>query len=306
MHDLRKICPQLVLIGIFCVLSAFRDVFAEMLFKGASNIHPAFILFVDSAITQLIAFCVAGPSKLFSLSSYGPRSNILALMFTMAFFTFTAFLTYYLAIATPLGAPMTSLIAFGMDPIITAIFAAIVFREKLDGNYWVAATGCCVGLLILNYPTLSGIKVAPGWWLGLLFAVTNNFLFAGYVITIKKLTNKKIPSTILVFHRLTMTTLGCGVFLLLNPELFSLHGLTVTALHGLLTFAAPLMAFVYLVSKYPIRKLIVLMFLIPVLTAFVGSALGVNQLNIYDWVACAVVLGSVVRYELKISSAKAA
>src|ERR1700684_519848 len=118
----------------FCILSSCRDVLSEILFKDQQyDASPVFVLFVYSAVTQAVAVAVF-VSRLVS-GDLNPRPSLRSAckeILLLNFFTLAAFLLYFVAIDSPVGAAVNSFVDYGSSPIFTAMVGILLMQERLD------------------------------------------------------------------------------------------------------------------------------------------------------------------------------
>jgi drug/metabolite transporter (DMT)-like permease len=143
----------LVLAG-FCLLSSVRDVLSEVLFKHhVYESNPVFVLFVYSIVTQIVAgvmiFAARIPLAVRLSTFHGVRYEL----FSLNLFTLTAFLFYFLAINSPLGAAVNAFVDYGSSPVLTALVGAYFTGMRLNQEFAWAAVVCLLGLVILRVRT---------------------------------------------------------------------------------------------------------------------------------------------------------
>src|SRR5215469_2784811 len=82
-------------------------------------------------------------------------------------FTLTAFLFYFLAISSPLGAGLNSFVDYGSGPVFTALIGAMLLHEPIGRTFWLSAVLAVTGIVALNAPRVSFDNFSAIWLLGL-------------------------------------------------------------------------------------------------------------------------------------------
>lgn len=289
---------------LFCALVAARDVLSEHFFKRAA-VDPAFALFVYSVLTQAIALAWLGPRRLFRRGIAAPGTPGFRSFLLLNASTGLSFMTYFLAVATPLGAGLSSVLGFGSDPIITAGLGAWLLGERLDRKFWVATGLCLVSLTLLYWGNVQVGAVTVGWVAGLVLCLVSTFFFALSVIAMKQLLNLGAPKPSLIFHRLTFTTLGTGAYLAVRPDAWNGSALPSLAGVGIVAYALPLIVFPYVIERITIVSLAVLLFLIPAFTLAFSWLSGLGSYGPADLVAATLLFLAVWAYHWRPSPAHA-
>jgi drug/metabolite transporter (DMT)-like permease len=281
----------------FCLLSAVRDVASEVYFKNRLyEAGPVFVLFVFSIVTQgcaALSFLVSSaPSarQIFSKSTLG------ALLW-LNIFTFAAFILYFLAIGSPIGASVNSFIDYGSGPIFTAIVGMVLTGERLNRFFAWSAFVSFIGVVILSAPRLQLADVSVLWLLGLVMALLSSLCGAFYVVYFKILLQAGLAKSAIIFLRLIMTTLGLGTVLVVRPELFRADIFAEIAVLGIFGFAAPLFLTLTILQRVTISAYAMLLFLVPVLTYLLSGALGYGRLFYSDLLAAGLIFYCVAFFE---------
>jgi drug/metabolite transporter (DMT)-like permease len=297
MSDSRRTTAYLAF-AAFCCLSSSRDVISEFLFKDKLyDANPVFILFVYSAVTQAVAVItwlgglIVGPAKpMFHLQVIGKEVLLLN------FFTLMAFLFYFIAIDSPVGAAVNSFVDYGSSPIFTAIIGVILMGERLDKAFLLTATIAGVGIVVLAAPRLHVDSVHLGI-LGLVLALLSSLSSGFYRVYFKVLLEKGLSKSAIVFLRLMAITLLLGGILFVRPELFRADILFKTALIGVLGFAIPLFLSLGALQRLAVRSYAMLLFLLPALTYALSASFGYGQLYVSDLFAGGLILLGVAVHE---------
>lgn len=96
-----------------------------------------------------------------------------------------------------LSTPINSAVLVTMTPIIVVVFSAILIKEKI---YWRRGSGILIGLVGAVFLILYGNEIrqdAPNIPLGNILFLINATFFGLYLITVKKLTQKYHPFTLM-------------------------------------------------------------------------------------------------------------
>src|ERR1051326_3155809 len=282
----------------FCCLSSIRDVLSEIIFKHPQyEASPIFVLFVYSAITQLVAclwlLTTAVAAKEDASWLRGATNEILLLNV----FTLAAFLFYFLAIQSPIGSAVNAFVDYGSGPIFTAIVAAIVVREPLTIRFAVSSVLSIAGLLVLEFPRLDADGISPVSLTGIALALVRSLFGALYQGYFKVLLQKGAAKSAIILLRLVGTTVVLGGILFMRPDLFRSDLLLETALVGLIGFAAPLFLVLEVLQRVKLQNFAVLLFLFPVLTLVISWATGYAKIFQSDIAAAALLLIAIILYE---------
>jgi len=283
----------------FCILSSSRDVLSEILFKDqVYDASPIFVLFVYSVVTQavaaialLIGFILGVNKPVFPLRRAWKEVLLLNL------FTLTAFLFYFAAIDSPLGASLNSFVDYGSSPIFVAIVGAILIGEHLDRIFAWSAAAASIGIIVFATPRLRGEALSALWMAGLILALLSSLSSAFYRVYFKVLLEKGLSKSMIVFTRLIGLTLLLGAILLQRPELFRSDILAKTALIGVLGVAIPLFLVLGAIQRLAVRSYAMLLFLLPVSTYALSAVLGYGRFYMSDLFAGGLMLCGVAVHE---------
>ncbi len=284
-----------VILALCCIAAAWRDVGAEYLFKNYENLHPLFVLFLGCLLTQILMLVIMSIKrpKLVPIPKSSKKD-----IYALNVFTFLSFLTYFLAIKSPLGATVNSYIAFGVDPIITALLLAIQFKQKISRNFILSVIPCVVGIFLLGWSNIKGLNVSiKDWSIGFSFSVLSSLFYAYYIIYLKRILNIGIGPVVANFFRLTLTNIALGAFFILNPELVKDVNLLEVLGIGAVGFAMAFFIFTFLVQKTNIQQLVILAFLFPVFTNIVSAFSGLYKFSFLGLMGSILILSSMAIYE---------
>jgi drug/metabolite transporter (DMT)-like permease len=291
--------PYLAFAG-FCVLSSARDVLSEAVFKDeTSSASPVFVLFVYSVVTQIVAGAMllgarAAPEQKPEPKQIDGRG---VHFLWLNGFTLAAFLFYFLAINSPLGAAMNSFVDYGSSPIFTAIVGALLAGERLDKAFAASALISFGGIVILSAPRVYLEQFSWLWMAGFAFALLSSVSSAFYRVYFRLLLVGGTSKSAVIFVRLCGLTLALGAILLIRPELFRVDLLAETALLGLLGFAAPLFLSLTIIQRLTLRSFAMLLFAVPALTFLLSASAGYARFFPSDIVAAALTIFGLVLHE---------
>jgi drug/metabolite transporter (DMT)-like permease len=277
-----------------------RDVVSEVYFKDQNiNSNPIYVLFVYSVVTQAIAFGIMAIRRTGSSSSTNllrsalRKENVLVNVFTLS-----AFLFYFLAIASPLGAAMNALVDFGVGPTVTALVGAFLARDRLDRTFLFSAAAAVLGIVVLAAPRFRTEHVSALWISGVGLALLSALSAAFYTYYFKVLLDDGVDKAEIVLLRMSGISLVLGMAILIRPELFSAELLLKTTVIGLIGFALPLFLSLTILQGVTIRGFAMLLFLYPVLTYSFSASIGLVNLYISDLLAGFLILVAVGFHEI--------
>jgi drug/metabolite transporter (DMT)-like permease len=287
----------------FCVLSSARDVVSEVIFKDHTyDASPVFVLFVYSAVTQ----CVAGAALLVGRAP--ERAKQIAGrgrdIFWLNIFTLAAFLFYFLAINSPLGAAINSFIDYGSSPAFTAAVGTLLVRERLDRTFLLSAAVSFTGIVILIAPRVYVSEFSLLWMAGLGLSFLSSISSAFYRVYFKILLASGATKSAVIFVRLFGVTLVLGAILLIRPELFRADLLVATSILGLIGFTLPLFLTLVIMQHVTIRSFAILLFSVPALTFLLSAILGYANFFVSDSIAAVLAVFAVVFHEWRGEAAK--
>jgi drug/metabolite transporter (DMT)-like permease len=280
----------------FCVLSSFRDVLSEALFKNAIyDASPVFLLFVYSSITQLAAAGVMLARKPISTVQWALTSSNEIVWVNI--FTLTAFLFYFLAISSPLGAGLNSFVDYGSGPVFTALIGAMLLHEPIGRTFWLSAVLAVTGIVALNAPRISFDNFSAIWLLGLGASFLSSASSGFYRVYFKRLLQEGGTKASIIFFRLIATTFFTGIVLLMRPELFRSDLLLAVILIGFIGFTVPLFLTLLIIQHVTIRSFSMLLFSIPVMTLLLSASFGYTHIFPSDILAALLVFAGVTFHE---------
>jgi drug/metabolite transporter (DMT)-like permease len=289
MHSAASRTIAYVAFAAFCLLSSVRDVISEIFFKNRLyEASPVFVLFVYGAVAQLIAaaffFAESSPGELRKISFRSMWKELLWLNV----FTLSAWIFYYLAIATPLGAALTSFVEYGSGPIFLAIVGVLVAGEPIKGTFAWSATASLAGIAILAAPRFQLDNVSWPWILGLSLALLTGLSSAFYRVCFKLLLEIGLAKSAIVFLRLIGMTLFLGAYLCFRPDKFRGDLLLPLAVVGALTFALPLFLMLTVLRRIPIVNYAMLLFCVPATTYILAGLFGYGSFFASDLIGITV------------------
>jgi drug/metabolite transporter (DMT)-like permease len=280
----------------FCVLSASRDVISEAFFKDHTyDASPVFVLFVYSVVTQ----CVAGAILLAGRSGQGAKHIVRhgSDFLWLNAFTLAAFLFYFLAINSPLGAAINAFVDYGSSPAFTAIVGAMLAHERLDRTFALSAVASVIGIVILSAPRVYIEQFSFLWMTGLALSLLSSIASAFYRVYYKLLLVSGATKSSVIFGRLFGVTVVLGTILLIRPELFRIDLLGETAILGLIGFTLPLFLTLTIIQRVTIRSFAILLFSVPALTFVLSASVGYAHFFVSDIVAAALAVVAIVFHE---------
>lgn len=283
---------------LFCLLTAFRDVISENVFKDVhGGTSPQMSLLIFCAITQIgslvYLLMTGGLSKLWRLIRIDEKNRSFDVLMLNGF-TLIGFLTYFLAIATPLGAGLNSFIDYAVNPLFTAIVAAYLVSENLTGLFWGCTAAAIIGLAIFFSPRISIDWSASGLWVGLAFCITSAFASGVYRSYNKKLLALGFEKIPILFTRLIFATVALGIYCAYHSEFAPMTLSRVGALTvlGFVGFFLPLALTLYILQKMHVKRFALAMYSIPIMTYGFSYMTGHTQFYSSDLLAMVIVFAS--------------
>jgi drug/metabolite transporter (DMT)-like permease len=282
----------------FCIFSSSRDVLSEFFFKtGAYPASPIFVLFVYSLITQVVAGTILLVSKV-TLSQtrvllWKFKNEVMWLNVT----TLSAFISYFFAIRSPLGAALNAFVDYGLGPLFMAGIGVMLLQDRVDKWFALCAAICLSGIAILVLPRLIFEEFSLAWFLGLTLALFSSLSSAIYRVHFKVLLANGMSTSAVVFNRLHATTLVLGVILVLDPKLFQTNLIVPTALIGLFGFCIPLYLILNVIRRMAIPRFAILLFAFPAMTLLLSAGLGFARLYWSDLLAGVLTLVGLAAYD---------
>lgn len=183
--------------------------------------HTIEIVFVRA----LVGVCLMMPMVVRS----GPavlKTRRLPLHGLRTFFAFMAMLTFYYALAYISVAQATALTF--LIPVFTAIVAAVVLKERVDGPRWIAVVVGFVGAIAIVRPGFIAITFPT------LMALASCLAYAGAWSTVKLLSRTEAASVTVFYMNVIMVplTLAPSLFVWVTPRWSDLPMLLAMAVSG--------------------------------------------------------------------------
>lgn len=270
---------------LFCFLSASRDIYSERVFKGPTEVDPIFAVFIYSIVTQIVALIVSVSDKIvrtFPNVVIRPRvSETLVDLLYANIFTMGAFITYFLAIRTSLGASLNAFVDYGCGPILTGLVGGVLLKEPLQWHFGVASFISIIGVFILVE------RQGQGLWnfsnVGFALAIVSCLCSVIYRISFKRLLQKQVKKASIVFLRLIGTSVAAGLWLFFYGEKsYDVDDILSLVLTGVLGFAAPLFLSLYVLQRVSISRFGLFLFALPAIIYIEAVAFGLKQFSIID------------------------
>jgi drug/metabolite transporter (DMT)-like permease len=283
--------------GMFCVLSSCRDIVSEYFFKhDLYDASPIFVLFTYSVVTQFVATLVLCGTGITFFRTVALLSDLRNELLWLNFFTLMAFLFYFFAIKSPMGAGVNAFVDYGSGPIFTAFVGAFLLKQRLDIRFALCSSISVGGIALLSMPRLLSSDISLFWALGLLLALLSSLCSAFYRVYSKIALDKGMTIATIVLLRLSLVTLVLGGILIVQPDLFRLDLLLPTAIVGVVGFCLPLFLILTVIQRVTIPNFAMLLFLLPALTLSFSVGLGYTQFYVSDAVAAGLILLGVALY----------
>jgi drug/metabolite transporter (DMT)-like permease len=290
-----------IAIVAFCALSSARDVISEFLFKDeAHRASPIFVLFVYSAVTQLVGVVIFALGPTASRPTSAELGKAKNEIIYLNLFTAAAFALYFAAIRLPLGAAMNSFVDYGSGPIFTALVGAHMLHERLDRSFVYVCITSLAGLLLLNAPRIETEQASAQWLLGVGCALLSSVAGAYYTIYYKMLIVSGLPKFLILTMRLALLTVILAFWLTIDRELFRTDLLISTAILGLIGFTLPLFLILNVLQRVTIRRYSILLFLVPALTLLFSIFAGYETLRAFDVLGAVILILAVCYHEASI------
>ena len=221
----KEVRHQKILFKYLGILLAFCATFcltiSYFIIKLSKSLNAAEMGTIKFSITTI--FCVL-ISMFYKKNIFGPKDSrylLLARGFTGS-------------IALVLNFFSIQLISYGdstvirnISPVITAIFARIFLKEILNVSHFISLIISFAGIVFVARPPFifgklldsSGVKIDKSFILGVNLAVISTLAIGSAFIFIKKLTNKKVHFSIIIFY---LSSIGCILCFVTSIILFSL------------------------------------------------------------------------------------
>lgn len=285
---------------LFCCLSATRDVLSEVFLKKQEyQLSPVFILLIYSLTTQLIfgLHLLVRPRRVRTSNTLASRDTVLALAL-LNVFTVIAYTTYFLAIASPLGAGLNSFVDYGTTPLFTAITGALLLGEKLNKRFWYSATLGLSGVFLFSISRISSdLSMSFAWLLGLTYALVSSLSSAAYRVYSKQLLSVGMDKSQILFYRLFGVTISLSVYAYIGKEVVQVEAILPVLITGIIGFSLPLFLILYVLEHMEIRQFAILWFLLPLITYFVSFGFGYTDVYVLDALAAICIVLGVSSYE---------
>lgn len=281
----------------FCILSSSRDAISEFLFKDdAYRASPIFTLLIYSLVTQGISGIVCLRRLQWSWG-FRPVWNLKKEVIWVNVFTLLAFVSYFIAIKSPLGAGLNAFTDYGTAPVFTAIVGALIIGDRLDKWFWLCASLSALAIATLALPRVTIAHFSSAWFVGLVLAIFGSLFSAIYRVHFRILLTSGMPPSAIIFNRLHATTVTLGAVVLSDPHLFRGDLVLQASLIGLFGFCAPLFLMLMVIRRVNIPDLAMLLFAFPALTLLMSAGFGYTRLYWSDLLAGVVMLVGLATYE---------
>jgi len=298
-----ELLPYFAFIFI-CFLCAIRDVFSEWFMKNSQeSVSPYFTLFIFSAVTVLSCFIYLVFSRnglrvlnkqVFSQWEHFKNALLVSV------YTFLAFLCYFLAISTPLGAGLNSFIDYGTFPLFTAALAVFFLNEKIEKKFYIAALLCISGIALFMWPRIQlNTSVSAVLFIGLFYSLMGAFFSGFFSIYSKRLLNYGLDIIALVFIRLFFSTCALGLFILVKGEQHSFFVVLSLSVLGFFGATLLLILSTFALKKMKIKSFALVSYSIPILTYLFSWSFGHTTLFWIDIFASTLILSALFYYEYK-------
>jgi drug/metabolite transporter (DMT)-like permease len=285
-------------VAAFCLLTSLRDVISEDLFKDRLyEASPVFVLFVYSIETQLLAGIALFATRRRELQNL--TLDVWKDLGWLNFFTLSAFLSYFLAIASPLGASLNSFIDYGIGPIFTAVVAIVVAGERVGSTFVITVAISILGIILLAEPRVQVTGLSLAWLAGSLFSLLSSLSTAFFRVYFRILLNKGLSKSAMMFLRLIATSSVLGITLALKPDLFRLDLLGSAIILGAVGFTLPLFLVLAILQRIALGNYAMLLFCVPVTTYLLSALFGFGRFYATDLIAAGLIFGSVGLHEFR-------
>ena len=251
-----------------------------------SKATPVMLLFV-----QLLGSNIFLWALVLSLRIKVPRSRDMALVGSMG--VIEPGLTYLCSIAglQRLSASASSLI-FATEPLIVALLAWVVLRERLTQRVALGFVGSFAGI------TLTLTDGVRGEMLGALFMLCSTAFAAVYVVCNQRLATSSAPLARAACQQLC----GLAVIGLLLPTFGGWEGSeqisppTVAAMliSGIVQYALAFWLYLIAVEKLPVTVATLFLSLIPIFTILEGGLFLNENLSLMQWAGAIIIVGALV------------
>ena len=195
----------------FSFLAALCWAVAALLYKRIANKYPAFtvnIVRTTGGVTFLAVYILFSGSQITSSMLANLPTVVWLYLFLSSLLAFLVGDTLYIMAIHKIGVSRAMPLA-SLYPIIVMAFSSYVFMEKITLLMISATTLIVLGIYLLSKPTREEKNDAVfdkrGHWVGVVFAVTANFMWTASIIMLKITTNY-LPPVGLTFIRLLILT----------------------------------------------------------------------------------------------------
>jgi drug/metabolite transporter (DMT)-like permease len=248
----------------------------------ASSLSPLFIRWADapgimtSFYRMLIAWIILTPFTVISFRKQG-RLKLDHFIFPIAAGIFTSFDKIFWSTAIELTTVANATLLNNISPLWVALFAVIIWHERLRSRFWVGLIMVLVGASVVLGST---ILIRPNFAVGDYLAIISSFFYAGYYLVTQK--GRSLMDTLPYLWVMTFTSLIC---LLLTTQVMGMPLVGYSQGTYITFFAAAVVSqlgtyflITYVLGKLPASIVTPTMVAQPVLTAllaipFAGEAL---------------------------------
>jgi drug/metabolite transporter (DMT)-like permease len=290
----RKNLRGLLALLAFALLSAARDVLTKShIFGGTRPIDAITITFIYCTVTWLLFL-------LLSLTTRGGRSQLAGLRAAIdepqkrrQLLTLLAYVTSFMAIDKT-DAFVNSLADYGAAPVVTAVFALLLRKERFGRVEILGMFLSVCGISLLVGSSTGGDRASTSVGIGL--AILSCVALSLANIWNKSLVDKGVRRGALIVGRLSLALLVLGLWCIATGSLAKVHWAEdggKLALLGLLGMALPLYLVVLAFETLGVRYLALAFFLIPVFT-FMGTSIVSGDLDFLGLLAGVLTLVGVV------------
>jgi drug/metabolite transporter (DMT)-like permease len=289
-----------VALGAFALLSGLRDVAIKYLFDHTPNITGTAVSTISIVGTWVLFYIIISstlkrPYKFHDVRFIAHSDKVRLVYLNIG--TIVVVYGTYFAVKN-LNAYISTLFDSSLIPLVTAILASILRKEKMSPIAWaamlislLAVSASVIKFNVSNFEHL----FAGSSMLGVLGGLLACIAFALNQVWNKELVSRGVVGERLITLRFTLAALvmlfiGASSVLSLN-----INAICSIVLIAILGVSLPMYLLVRLLEKLDVKHVAIVMYVIPVVS-LVGSILsgqiGYNQIAI-DIAVCAVILGCV-------------
>ncbi len=280
----RKFLVYLAL-GCFCLLTAARDSLSEVVMKAdvesLSPIGLVFFFFLSALIFGFVLLALKGSFRDLLKKLTINRTNTRNAIGSCIWITLAS-ITFLEAIESALGASLTSFIDYSMNPLITAVFAFFMVKERLDRKFWLTAGLSIIGIFLMSFDKLSEVEIRGDISYGLLMIILSCSTLALSRIANKQLLNNGFTMIELTATRFSLGTVVMGILLLSSDQQISLTFAGKILGLSFVGFALPLFIVLYAFKHLDLKTFSLAQFLIPTFTLLFSWGLGMISPTSFD------------------------